>query len=139
MEKIVVTWCYGDYECSGTIVRCLRYESVEALYVEIENAIKRYIEELEKVLVAEQEWRKRYDKYFGRKLKGKEQKELEEIMAARPARPKAVDYVATFGGAEFDLSDFVYVNPDTKKREISMPEVFRLDEWFERECSEPTF
>jgi hypothetical protein len=135
VQKIVVSWSYSDYECSGEVVECVLYESIEAFYCDFEAKVKEFLdgrekwfEELKKHQTAVDKISKRDRDYH---------KKVAEIKS-----PKW-DYPSTFqlAGKEWDSNNFIYRERDDweTKREVklavSLPTIQTLEEWFDAKVS----
>jgi hypothetical protein len=106
MEKIVVTWFGGDeYYYSSTKVICVEYESVEALYCNLEEAVQKYLDEC----VA------RIDN------------NVDSNVAVGGIKFELSEF--TRSEKEGEGKKIVY------KRVVDMPEIFELQEWFRQNAT----
>jgi hypothetical protein len=154
-EKIVVEWTSdGGYECGGFLnVVCLVYESVEAFYVHLDEAVNNYLAACKAHEEAHQVWQEKYGKLANdvkmvrRKDRAKlrpvdepcpdspQERILRDHLLSQPKRPEAE---CTLAGKLWDLNDFIYTKREgegTKRVKVSveasLPSIMRLDEWFE--------
>lgn len=145
VERLIVTWDWSNSECCGTEVVCVRYESAEALYAHLDEAIRAYVESRSEYEAKLQTWDKEYSKALhefteadvaAKKRRKREEDEnradnrlqaarqkLNDVWKAGPAQPTGEFVLA---GRGFNLNTF-FDGP---------PQVLALDEWFERSAPE---
>jgi hypothetical protein len=146
MQRIVVTyWTGSDYD-GGDVVLRLKYESTEALYVHLEEAVQKYLKEDEayqakmkvfqdKMKPVNDQWRKVYRS--GKKSVQQQEKEdrvrkqLEEVREQYyPKEPGPHSQEVTLGTWKFRPGDFIRWDEKLKKSVVNMPTIQTLDEWF---------
>ena len=132
MTQIVVDYeVGGGYDCSSyRAVMCVSYEgTVEEFYVELCDKIKTRSEEM---LASIEAWNKYYGgmpntySIHNPKEKEKAQKKVEDYIKNTP-RPINVESQFEFAGIKWDIDDF-----DSRSGSIYYPEVFELQDWFNR-------
>lgn len=137
------------YTYSNTISECVEYESAEAFYIHLEEKIKQYMAEMDQY---QQELQVRREDFhqLNRRLKRtdvvvkaqslrhksvieKQEKDRTEIkeQLSQINFPQLPKEKIILGGKEWELS--LFCNTGTK--EITMPEVLELEEWFKRNVS----
>ncbi len=139
MEKLVVTYSWGDMECCGESYTCILYESAEALYIHLEEKVLEWIKATEGHYAAYKIWDEQSDKLRHHAVSLRKQiskklelsKKAEESWSAHMLlRPTLPTQTAIIGGKEFDLTNFTYFNEANKIREVDI-DIKTLDEWFE--------
>lgn len=151
MEKLVVRYDYGGFECSGTEVICLEYESAEALYVHLEEKVTKFIKDRAE---HQAKWKILRDEYGElakeiNRIRNKKDRDSEknvELVKTMGDRVKVLwdqmhDHPtnkAVLGSWEFNMEEFVTADRDpmleSAQQIVDMPEIYRLEEWFDHYC-----
>ena len=149
MANLVVEWTRdGGYDCGGFLtIACLQYESAEAFYVHLEEAVTRYLE-------ADREHWKAYEIWNASVVQAREafhnaqrrskkrpcvieeaQTKYNETYAKKPTD---VSHELILGGITWNMDDFTYrtKEDDHRSRVFSAPDIKDLDQWFTEKCQE---
>ena len=145
MERIVVTWSRDHgYECGSELVTtCCQYESIEALYVHLEEWVKKWLQK-------QAQYHKEHEAYWkeARRLltnahnpavKARQEKEWNEwVLQHKP--PEVPQTEIILAGVKWDLSEFtipeVVDGKRTGNRILDMPTIQMVDEWFDQKVLE---
>lgn len=150
MERLIFEFSIGDgYTFSADCTQPVVYSSKEQAMEDFELLLITRIESLNENNLIKDKHYSEYnklqqqfsklnsDKRTSEKDKSSQLKTLIEKMTTfRDTKLDIVEknikelYTLDFGGQNFDLSNFIYLNENTKKHDYSMPHIFSLDDYF---------
>ena len=151
MERLIIEYSVGDgYTYSAEVTQPLVYSSKQDAIDDFELLLLSRIDVLEKIQQSKEK-DNLYHSYSknleslrnissNKRLseKDKEIKSkslLEKISKDRENMDVLENFIKSqydieFGGQSFDLSNFIYINENTKKYQYSLPNLYSLDEFF---------
>lgn len=151
MERLIIEYTVGDgYTYSAEVTQPISYSSKQEAIDDFELLILSRIDALEKIQNSKEK-----DKLFqsysksleslknissNKRLSDKDKdikskSLLEQISKDREAIDTIDKFVKSqyeieFGGQSLDLSNFIYINENTKKYQYTLPNLYSLDEFF---------
>ncbi len=145
MDRIVVSYTAGDgYTYSCDVVVCVEYESIEALYVHLEEACQQYQAAALADSEASRSWYSKYQDLCAEYKKARKPAAKEEVQARidthHLVQPKTTaEHRFTAGNATLDLTHFVDRSHDHGKSvefSIGMPELQLLEDWWKSKVAD---
>lgn len=151
MERLIIEYTVGDgYTYSAEVTQPLSYSSKQDAIDDFELLLLSRIDILDKHQnskendILHQSYHKNLEKLkeisFNKRLssdsKEKQSKKILEDINKNREDINNFDnfikkqYELEFGGQTFDLSNFIYINENTKKYQYSLPNLYTLDEFF---------